>query len=63
MHTVGASANGHSFLPFLQVILFLVLVLLDEIVRGGTRQMLAAALQDEITGWWFATATARPPRY
>jgi hypothetical protein len=51
--------------------------LLDEIVRDGARQMLAAALQAEVaayieatvtsstgpaTGWWSATATTRRGR-
>ncbi len=50
--------------------------LLDELVRDGARQMLAAALQAEVaayiepsspmsatatgTGWWSATATTQP---
>ena len=52
--------------------------LLDEIVRDGARQMLAAALQAEVAayvealtdlrstrtgiGWWSATATTAPAR-
>ena len=51
--------------------------MLDEIVRDGARQMLAAALQAEVaayvdahatrstrtgTGWWSATATTAPGR-